>query len=343
MNRARLTGPLVKSAVFVLVTILATGTLAVSVSNSGTGPGPTYKAWFTDATGLVPGDSVRIAGVTVGQVDSIQVVQQRYAQVAFHIEHGRVLPGTTTAAIKYLSMVGQRYISLDRGAGVPGPALSPGATIPLRRTQPAVDITQLFNGFQPLFRGLSPADTNRLAASLVQVLQGEGPTVSSLVSTIGSLTGTLAAKDTVIGEVIDNLNAVLATVTTHESGFTDLIDTLDQLVAGLAEDRAPIGEAVSGMAALTTSTASLLHEGRAPLKQSIDQLGRLSTNLADNAPVIERFLQRTPGKMDALTRLTSYGSWLNLYLCEARVSGVATNDGSPPPTGIALKDQRCRR
>ncbi|MCS0635728.1 MCE family protein [Streptomyces sp. LP05-1] len=343
MNRARLTGPLVKSALFVLVTVLATGTLAVSVSNSGVGPGDTYKAWFTDATGLVAGDSVRVAGVAVGQVDSIEIVQHRYAQVEFHVERGRTLPGTTTAAIKYLSMMGQRYVSLDRAAGTGGPALSPGATIPLRRTRPAVDITQLFNGFQPLFRGLSPSDTNKLAASVVQVLQGEGPTVESLVSTIGSLAGTLAAKDTVIGQVIDNLNAVLNTVTSHETGFTDLVDTLDQLVAGLAQDREPIGDAVSGLAALTTSTTALLHEGRAPLKQSIDQLGRVSANLADNAPVVERFLRRTPGKLDALTRLVSYGSWLNLYLCEARVTGVATDDGSRPPTGLALKDQRCLR
>lgn len=46
--------------------------------------------------------------------------------------------------------------------------------------------------------------------------------------------------------------------------------------------------------------------------------------------------------MTALARLSSYGSWFNLYLCEARVTGVETSDGSEPPTGIAVTEPRCR-
>lgn len=344
MNRAPLTGPLLKSAVFVLVTVLATTVLALSISNTGLGDKDTYKAWFTDATGLTEGDSIRIAGVKVGQVESVDIVQRRYAEVRFSVQRGRVLPASSTASIKYLNMVGQRYVALERGTGPLGqPPMRPGGTIPLRRTSPALDLTQLFNGFQPLFQGLSPAETNKLAGSVVQVLQGEGPTVESLVTTIGSVTSTLAAKDTVIGSVVDSLNTVLRTVNTRETRLTGLIDTLDELVAGLSGDRKPIGQAISSLSALTTSTAGLLDEGRAPLRESIDQLGRVSAHLADDGPLLEQFLRRTPAKMQAVTRLVSYGSWLNLYLCEARVTGVATDDGSPPPTGIAIKDQRCRR
>ncbi|SCG03315.1 phospholipid/cholesterol/gamma-HCH transport system substrate-binding protein [Streptomyces sp. Ncost-T6T-2b] len=58
-------------------------------------------------------------------------------------------------------------------------------------------------------------------------------------------------------------------------------------------------------------------------------------------PQIENFLQKTPAKMAAISRLTSYGSWLNLYLCEAKVSGVTHDDGSKPPTGIAITQPRC--
>ncbi|MFD9790972.1 MCE family protein [Streptomyces sp. NPDC059070] len=344
MTRSPLTGPILKSAVFVLVTVVATTALALGISGTDSGAKDSYRAWFTDATGVVAGDSVRIAGVKVGRVESVGIVQRRYAEVRFSVEKGRVLPASSTAAVKYLNMVGQRYIALERGTGPVGqPPLRPGATIALRRTTPALDLTQLFNGFQPLFQALSPADTNKLAASVVQVLQGEGPTVDSLVTTIGSVTSTLAAKDAVIGSVIGNLTTVLNTVNTREARVTGLIDTLDELVAGLSGDREPIGDAVSALAALTTSTAGLLDESRAPLRSGVDQLGRVSATLADNGTLLERFLQRTPAKMRAVTRLASYGSWLNLYLCEATVTGVTTDDGSPPPTGVALKDERCRR
>jgi phospholipid/cholesterol/gamma-HCH transport system substrate-binding protein len=337
-----LTGPAVKSAIFFLVTALATTLLALSVSGTEVGRTHGYRAWFTDATGLNEGDSVRVAGVKVGQVSSIEIVQRRYAEVSFTVDEDRSLPASATASIKYLNMVGQRYVDVGQGAGPVGRTLEPGATIPLKRTSPALDLTQLFDGFQPLMQGLSPKETNQLAGSIVQVLQGEGGTVESLLRTIGSLTTTVAAKDEVIGEVITNLSGVLRTVNTRQKGFTDLIDTVEELVAGFSDDRKTLGKTITSLGDLTVSTADMFADGRAPLKASIRDLGRLSDTLAENTPLVENLLKRTPQKMAAITRTASYGSWLNLYLCEARVDGVSGYGGSEPPTGIAIKDGRCR-
>ncbi|MEU1081813.1 MlaD family protein [Streptomyces sp. NPDC005908] len=343
-RRRPLTGPLLKSLAFVVVTALATTLLGLGVAGSGAGGGGrTYKALFTDVTGLRDGDSVRISGVTVGEVTDVRVVQQRLAQVTFTVREDRRLPRSTTAAVKYLNMVGQRYVSLGRGSGDLGGTLEEGATVPLDRTTPALDLTLLFNGFKPLFEGLSPKDVNELAGSIVQVLQGEGATVDSLIRRIGSLSTTVAAKDKVIGAVVENLTTVLDTLNDREDSFDDLVVTLRDLVSGFDEDREPLGRAVVAMGDLTTVTADLLDDGRAPLKRDIRELGRLSSNLGEHTPQIEEFLDRTPAKMTALARLSSYGSWFNLYLCEARVSGVTTSDGSEPPTGIAITESRCRR
>ncbi|MGA5286283.1 MCE family protein [Streptomyces pseudogriseolus] len=342
-RRRPLTGPLLKSLAFVVVTALATTLLGLGVAGSGAGGGGrSYKALFTDVTGLRDGDSVRISGVTVGEVTDVRVVQQRLAEVTFTVREDRRLPRSTTAAVKYLNMVGQRYVALGRGSGDVGGTLEEGATVPLDRTTPALDLTLLFNGFKPLFEGLSPKDVNELAGSIVQVLQGEGATVDSLIRHIGSLSTTVAAKDKVIGAVVENLTTVLDTLNDREDSFDDLVVTLRDLVSGFDKDREPLGRAVVAMGDLTTVTAGLLDDGRAPLKRDIRELGRLSQNLGEHTPQIEEFLDRTPAKMTALARLSSYGSWFNLYLCEARVSGVTTSDGSEPPTGIAITESRCR-
>ncbi len=136
MKRRSLAGPVVKSLIFILVTALATTVLAVSIAGTGVGDTAGYNARFTDTTGLTSGDSVRIAGVKVGQVDSIKVVDRRIAQVHFSVQKGRTLPASVTATIKYLNMVGQRYIDLAQGAGPVGAALRPGATIPLEPHHP---------------------------------------------------------------------------------------------------------------------------------------------------------------------------------------------------------------
>ncbi|MFF2778378.1 MCE family protein [Streptomyces sp. NPDC058052] len=342
-RRRGLTGTVLKSLAFVLVTAVATTVLGFSIANTGVGSATrSYKALFTDVTGLVAGDSVRIAGVKVGEVTDVRVVERRTAQVTFTVREDRTLPRSATAAVKYLNMVGQRYVSLGRGSGDVTGTLDDGGTIPLDRTTPALDLTLLFNGFKPLFEGLSPADVNDLAGSLVQVLQGESGTVDSLLRHIGSLTRTVAAKDQVIGDVVTHLNTVLTTLNDREAGFEDLVVTLQKLVTGFDTDRKPLGEAVQAMGALTTTTAGLFQDSRAPLKKDIRELGRLSGTLGAHTPALERFLANTPGKLTALARLSSYGSWFNLYLCEARVTGVRTSDGSKPPTGIAVTEPRCR-
>jgi len=354
VNLKGLTSPLIKSLLFAIVTLAATALLALSISDTNVGATTSYKARFTDASGLRSGDSVRIAGVVVGHVDDISVVDHRVALVSFSVQRDHPLPTSTTAAIRYVNLVGQRYVALDQGSGQVG-MLARGATIPIERTSPALNLTQLFNGFQPLFQALSPNDVNQLAGELIDVFQGEGGTVASLVDTLGSLTTTLANKDQVIGQLIDNLTSVVGTVNARGGELSSLITTLQQLVSGLSNDRKPIGDAISAMDSLATSTAGLLNDvqhdpktGQDPLKNDIIQLGRLSDNLNQDQPTVQKFLQNLPVKLQAISRIGSYGSWLNFYMCHVALSGVtykqyAGETPRPAPTGIPTSlAQRCQ-
>ncbi|SFO80740.1 phospholipid/cholesterol/gamma-HCH transport system substrate-binding protein [Amycolatopsis arida] len=328
--------PLLKGLVFVVVTGLATAVLALSIGNTGVGGTAGYSARFTDVTSLTVGDDVRISGVRVGQVDGMEIVDRHLALVRFSVDRAHRLPASVRATIKYRNMVGQRYIALDPGDPRATGTLPEGGEIPLDRTAPALDLTELFNGFKPLFQALSPDEVNRLSGEIVQVLQGEGGTVESLLARTGSLTAALADRDRVIGEVIGNLNTVLRTVNSGDDRLATLVSTLRRLVSGLAEDRSAIGEAIGGMAALTTATAGLFELARPPLKDSIAGLDELSTNLAEHEGDVERFLELLPAKFDAVGRLGSYGSWLNFYLCEA------TLVTDPPRRAPLPPSERCQ-
>ena len=305
---------LIKSAIFITVTVFATAILAVSITNGG-GGGHHFSAVFSDATSLNNGDDVRMAGVRIGQVGHISVVDRRHAKVSFSISSSVQLASTATATIRYRNLVGQRYVALDQGSGSPDVALKPGSTIGLDHTEPALDLTTLFNGFQPLFHALDPNQVNQLSYEVIQVFQGEGPTIDNLLSQTATLTTTIADKDQVIGEVIDNLNEVLKTVNQRGDELADMVTTLQQLVSGLAQDRGAIGSAITGLAGLTSSVSGLLAKGRAPLQASIDSLGALSSNLANEAPLVNQFLHNLPTKLNTIGRLASYGSWLNFYVC----------------------------
>lgn len=307
--------PLVKFLVFALVTALATTVLALTIANSQGGERTDYSARFTDASGLLPGDDVRIAGVVVGTVDSVEIVDRRFAQVGFSVDTAQKLPGSVTAAVLYKNLIGQRFLSLAQGDGGNPVPLPPGGEIPVQRTTPPLDLTTLFNGFQPLFAALDPEQVNKLSMEIVEVLQGQGGTIDSLLSSTASLTSTIADRDQVIGQVIDNLNAVLQTVSDNDQQLNDLIVSLRELVSGLAGDRKPIGDAIASLGDLTTTTAGLIDEGRPALKQDIVSLGDLSDQLNQGEPTIERFLQFAPYKLNKLGRAASYGSWFQFYLC----------------------------
>ena len=304
---------LVKFLALAVVITLATTVLALTIANAGASGEVEYKARFTDATGLLPGDDVRAAGVTVGRVADVRIVDRRIAEVAFTVD--RLIPASAGAAIYYKNLIGQRYLDLSQGAGPTGATLEPGGTIPVERTDGPLNLTVLFNGFRPLFTALDPQQVNQLSFEIVQVLQGQGGTVQSLLASTSSLTNTIADRDEVVGQVIDNLNQVLDTVNARDQQLSDLIVNLQALVSGLAEDREPIGDAIVSIGELTEVTAGFVEEARPDLRGNIAALGDLADNLNANEPTVERFLQNWPGKLNTITRAASYGSWFQFYLC----------------------------
>ncbi|MFF3904574.1 MCE family protein [Streptomyces sp. NPDC001848] len=307
--------PLIKFGLFALVTIAATALLAATIVNVSFTPKDTYHAVFSDVTGLENGDDIRVAGVRVGQVEGIRIKDRTLAEVTFTVAADRPLLTSTHAVVRYRNLVGQRYIALTEGAG-DGTRLRPGGTIPLSRTQPALDLNALLNGFKPLFAALSPNDVNQLATEIIQTLQGEGSTVNSLLAHTASLTTTLADRDQLIGSVIDNLNTVLDTLDKRGARFSELITQLRRVVSGLSADRKPIGDSLVSIGDLTEATSGLLQDARPPLKDDIAGLNRLTGTLNRNEKTVEGVLQRLPNKLNALTGTASYGSWFNFYLCD---------------------------
>ncbi|PEH80040.1 MCE family protein [Nocardia sp. FDAARGOS_372] len=307
-------GPLTKLAVFVAVTLFVTTVLALSIANY-TGGGTEFKARFTDVTALNPGDEVRIAGVRVGKVTDVAIVDKRLAEVKFELTDRDWLPASTTATIRYRNLVGQRYIALEQGAGEQGRKLNEGATIPLERTRPALNLTTLFNGFRPLFRTLTAEDVNKLSYEIIQVFQGEQGTIHDLVVSTASLTNKIADKDAVIGELVRNLTAVLEAVNQRDDQFDQLIVNTEALVSGLAAERDTIGRSVSSLGNLAEATADLLVPTRPTLQGSIAGLSQLTGELNSRSGEVNEALANLPLKMEKLGRAASYGSWFQFYLC----------------------------
>jgi phospholipid/cholesterol/gamma-HCH transport system substrate-binding protein len=306
---------LAKLLVFMVATALATGVLAVVIGNLSFGSKQTYRAEFVDATGLVKGDDIRIAGVKVGSVKDISIVDRTRAMVTFDVQSGTALMRSTHADIRYRNLVGQRYISLTNEIGSTG-VLSPGSTIPVNQTSPALDLTLLFNGFKPLFQALSPSDVNELSYEIIQVFQGQGGTLDGLLAHTASVTRTLARRDQVIGSLITNLNSVLDHVGNRNRQLNQLITTFQHFVGGLRHDRGAILGSLDQISQLSVQTADLVSGIRAPFVSDLHHLRGFAAHLDRGKAEIDRALQVMPIKLTKVGRTAIYGSWFNFYLCD---------------------------
>ncbi|GAB3201027.1 MCE family protein [Nocardioides hungaricus] len=335
----RTAGDLAKLVVFMVVTTLATALLVITIGNISFSPKNEFKAVFVDATGVVKGDDIRVAGVKVGTVKGVDIVDRNRALVTFTVDESTRLSEATRAAIRYRNLVGQRYIALSDGIGG-SDALPAGSTIPVSRTTPALDLTVLFNGFKPLFQALSPADVNQLSYEIVQVFQGEGGTLEGLLRSTASVTTTLAARDQVIGDLVDNLNQVLDDLGDRDVQLSRLITTFRTFVGGLANDRQAILGSLDQISALSAQTADLVSGIRVPFVSDIKQLRRVAGNLDEGKAELDRALQVLPIKLNKVGRTAAYGSWFNFYLCDFQ-GRIRLPGGQSVPVKYQTGSPRC--
>jgi phospholipid/cholesterol/gamma-HCH transport system substrate-binding protein len=275
----------------------------------------TYTAQFTNVSGLEGGNFVRIAGVEVGKVKNISVQPDTTVRVEFTAADSVVITEGTRAAIRFADLVGGRYVALEEGAGGVK-RLHPGETIPLSRTESALDLDALIGGFRPLFRALDPDQVNKLTGQLVAAFQGQGPTIGSFLTQAAALTNTLADRDRLIGQVIVNLNSVLGSLSGQSTQFAKAVDSLAELVDGLNARKQDISNGVTYANAAAGSIASLLAQARPPLKKVLHEADRTATNVLADHDFFDNFLNTWPDAMQVINRQGLYGDFFSFYLCD---------------------------
>jgi phospholipid/cholesterol/gamma-HCH transport system substrate-binding protein len=304
----------IKLLIFGIVMALLTTGLFFVFGQYQTGSKYGYSAVFADASRLKGGDTVRVAGIRVGTVNAVALRPDKTALVTFDADRDIVLTAGTKAAVRYLNLVGDRYLELIDGPGSTR-VLPAGSQIPMDRTAPALDLDLLLGGLKPVIQGLDPQDVNGLTSALLQIFQGEGGTLDSLLSKTSSFSNTLADNSQVVEELIDNLNTLMGTVAKDGNKFSNAVDRLQRLVTELSADRDPIGGAVDSRNHATASLANLLTDARPPLSATVDQLTRVAPLLDQDKGTLDAQLQKTPDNLRKLIRLGSYGSWVNYYVC----------------------------
>ncbi len=309
----------IKLGTFAVVMVLIFVALVVVFSQYRSGSTYGYRATFTSASQLKSGSKVRIAGVEMGKVGSVGLNPDNEAVVEFDVNEKYRLPKSAKALIRYENLTGDRFLELQEGTGDPTELIGDGGSIPIDQTEPALDLDKLLGGFKPLFRTLNPEEVNELSGSLIGVFQGQGPALNELLKSTASFTDSLADRDQLIGQVIDNLNTTLGTIDADNEGFDSSLNQLQLLISGLDSQRNVIGDAVTNTSEVTNDLNDVLSQNRSDLKSLITATGEVSGEVLKGGDYVRGLLSRLPGDLKALSNLGSYGAWLQIWLCQVNL------------------------
>lgn len=331
----KITGTALKLGAFSLVLLLFTAIIVIVFGQIRFDRTSGYSAEFSNASGLRAGQFVRASGVEVGKVSKVQLLDggQR-VRVDFDVDRSLPLYQSTTAQIRYQDLIGNRYLELQRGQGEGADrVLPPGGFIPLARTTPALDLDALIGGFKPLFRALDPDKVNNIAQSIITVFQGQGGTINDILNQTAQLTNALADRDQAIGEVITNLNTVLATTVKHQKEFDQTVNDFEVLITGLKNRADPLAQSVADISNAAGTLGDLLADNRPVLKDTIGHLETIQQPLIDEQAQVEDTLAKVPNALKIIGRAGGvYGDFFNFYLCDLNLKLNGLQPGGPVRT-----------
>jgi len=330
---------MVRFAIYATVCSLGIALLMAVFSQYRFEKANTYNAVFVNVSGLRESNFVRIAGVEVGKVKKVAVQPDSTVRVEFSADESVLITEGSRAVVRYDDLFGGRFLELDEGAGGIK-KLDPGGTIPLSRTQPALDLDALVGGLRPLFRSLNPDQVNALSGQLIQALQGQGATIGSVLTQAAGVTNTLADRDRLFGELITNLDTVVGSLGDQDSQVAKAVDSLSALMKTLQTRRDEIADGVKGIDRLFAVGTEVLRRARTPVKKVVDEGDRVAGTIMADKDFVDNLINTLPDDYRIIGREGLYGDFFTFYLCDLVLK---LNGKNGQPTYVTLASQRSGR
>ncbi|KRB80184.1 ABC transporter substrate-binding protein [Nocardioides sp. Root190] len=274
------------------------------------GGGDTYYASFEEAGGLKVKDEVRIAGVRVGQVTSMEL-DGNSVKVGFQIKSEAAFGDETRADIKVKTILGSMFLALSpAGAG----QLAEGATIPTDRTTSPFDVVEAFTG---LAETSADIDTDQLAASLTtlaDLTRNTPEEFRAALAGVSALSETVASRDDEINSLLKNLNRVSTVLDSRDEDIVALMADADTLFTALVQRKAQIHRLLLSTTTLSKELTGLIRESRADLKPALDSLDSVLKVITKNEDNLEDAVKTMAPFYRVFASTLGNGPWFDTYL-----------------------------
>jgi phospholipid/cholesterol/gamma-HCH transport system substrate-binding protein len=279
------------------------------------GGGTAYRAAFRDASGLAPGNEVRVAGVKVGKVTAVELARtgaSTYVRVGFEVDDGAVRLGRDTeATIRIKTVLGQKFLALAPA----GPGRLPdGAQIPLAHTASPFDVVQAVSG---LAGTLDQIDVKQLAAAFTVLSQTFADTPASVQASLtglSRLSQTVASRDAELRDLLSHARGVTTVLANRDDDFRTLVADANLLLDEVSRRRDVIHNLLITTNDLANQLSGLVADNRTRLEPALRQLRDVVATLQRDRTNLERTLQAMAPFVNAFANVVGNGRWFDSYV-----------------------------
>jgi phospholipid/cholesterol/gamma-HCH transport system substrate-binding protein len=264
----------------------------------------TVSADFVRAVGLYPGSDVRILGVKVGQVDSVEP-QGTSVRVTFHYDAKHRVPADAKALIVAPSLVSDRYVQLAP-VRASGPTLADGARIGLDRTAVPVELDRVSQSLDDLMVALGPEGANRdgalsrLFETSAANLDGNGAALNATVRDLASALSTLSASRHDLFGTVRNLQSFTSMLARNNDQVRRLNADLAVVAVQLSEERDNLKGALKHLGTALDEVGGFVKDNRTLLKSDIDGLVAVTSSIVANRQSLAEALENAPTALSNL-------------------------------------------
>ncbi|SFC47299.1 MCE family protein [Klenkia taihuensis] len=295
----------VSLSVIALLVVLAFNAQSLPLIGGGT----VYTAQFSEAAGLRPDDPVRVAGVKVGQVESL-ALEDGAVTVEFRVRDAFV-GDQSQAAIKIETVLGAKYLALvPQGTN----ALDPGTPIPLDRTASPYDVVQAFSGLAQTIDGI---DTGQLAQSfevLSETFADTPDEVRTSLDGLSRLSQTISSRDAQLQQLLSATRDVTQVLADRNGEFTQLIIDSNTLLTEVQNRRQLIDSILTTTQQLSTQLSGLVQDNTAALTPALAQLSTVTDILERNRQNLGDTVANLAPFVTVFTNTLGNGRWFDSFV-----------------------------
>jgi phospholipid/cholesterol/gamma-HCH transport system substrate-binding protein len=260
----------------------------------------TITAYFTTATSVYPGDDVRVSGIKVGRIASIQPQGTR-AKMTMKVDRDVPIPADAKAVIVAQNLVASRYVQLTpayRSGG--GPTMGDGAVIPVERTAVPVEWDEVKAQLMRLATDLGPtsqvstSSVGRFIDSAADALAGNGDKLRQTIAQLSGVGRILADGSGNIVDVIKNLQTFVTALRDSKQQIVQFQNRLATLTSVLDDSRSDLDAALTNLSVAVGEVQRFVAGSRNQTAEAIQRLGNFTQNLVDNQMAVKNVLHVSP-------------------------------------------------